>query len=990
MGKPSYYTIPPGCAFANDLAKGLLETSSTPQDLAKTQIYLPTRRAVRALSAAFVAQSDGRALLLPRMIALGDIDDDGHDPLLIAEDGHLPPAISDMRRLCLIAAQVKSFPIGGQRPSEAQAFALARALVRVFDQIQNAQFDISQLQSLWPAELASHWHDIAQFLSILWKFWPHILESEGAMDPVARRIAMMERQAQAWRDHPPEEQIILAGSTGTLPATRMMMKVVASLPHGKVIFPGMTPDITDDDWQAICEDQVHPLHPLSLTLADLSLMPFEIAIWPSCRVSHHQEQRRLFLQEVMRPASQTDKWRSLAHTASSLTQSSSYGGFRRLEAQDAYQEAEIVALLMRQTLEVPQRTAILVTADRQLAAMVQSELRRFGIDIDDSAGAPLSQSATGSFLYLLSRLMCSDDMIADLLALCAHPFASGQMGRVAFREQINHLNQAHLRGALHFDDLVGLTAHLDDDNALKAFMKTNILGVLSPLWAGQKKPTRSLRQSAVLLGEVAENFAATGPDDKAEAIGRLWSGPEGQAAAKLLQDFAAHGGDFTHEVDAFPEILQQMMQNIEVRQPYQKQSRLAILGAVESRMLHADLVILSGLNEGVWPPRAAQDVFMNQAMANEIGLPHRQWRVALSAHDFMMAASMQEVVITRARRQNDVITLPSRWLTRMDAVMTALKIEDLIAPKIPDDINAILTLRKNRPVAPILPPHPCPPLSQRPTSFSATQFDQLINDPYAIYAKKVLGLRALAPVNEAPNVALKGTLFHKVLQEFITAYPEGKIGAQERAHIMTIAERLFAPWLSHYEVKHFWWPQLQAVINWFMEADSDLRQEGDMSFAEVSGKVQFTIGERQFSVVAKADRLVRHDDGTVSVIDYKTGASPSKKSVKGGRSTQMLVEAALLHEGGYEAIAQKGTIVKALEYWQLSGRGARPGKRDDVTPKEFDETNLFSAITSLIARFEMPETPYHAEPDPRGRLNYSDYRHLARIKEWRVLEVVND
>ena len=993
MHSSSFYTIPPGRPFASDLAKGLLANMESPQELAQTQIFLPTRRAARALSAAFLQQSEGQALLLPKIRAIGDEEDYDTDlahAFLSSDDGSLVPAIPEMRRLCLIARQVQLFPINNQLPTQAQSFALARALLQLLDQVQNAEFDIQNMQDLWPKELAAHWQDIAQFLSISWRYWPQILEAEGVMDPVARRIALMERQGQIWQERPPQTPIILAGSTGTLPATQKMMKIISTLPKGKVVFPGLVPDISDDDWQAIASDKVHPLHPLSITCQRLDISPSEVSIWPaSDDYSPQLAARQQLLLEVMRPASQTDKWRDNKSMPKALQKAENLAGFRRMELQDDNQEAEVIALLMREALEVPNKTAILVTADRQLARMVQSELRRYDIDIDDSAGAPLLQSAVGGFLQLLANLLYSKDIFADLIALSAHPFSCGQTNRVTYRSFVDRVNKTYMRGPLRFDNLQGLCDAIKDDKAVHDFMLNHIMAPLEALLSLAEEQDISLSKFASILGEVAENFASSESEELSDIVTKLWSGADGEAAANLLQQMAQYGGDYLITPQAFRDILEEFLRTTEVRRPFQKQSRLSILGAVESRMVSADLIILSGLNEGVWPPKAGQDLWMNQAMAKAIGLPHRQWRIALSAHDFLMAATMPDVVITRSRRQNDTVALPSRWLTRLDAVMTAFKISDLVAPKIPDDIQDILHWRKQISHTPISPPKPCPPIALRPTKFTATEFDNLISDPYAIYAKKILGLRALSPIGERPNAALKGTIFHKALHLFTQKHPRGEVGLAQLDELLDIAKPLFDEWLIHYEVIHFWWPQFMAVAKWFLQADNTLRQVNDISFSEQKGEITLHVGKREFTIVAKADRIVLHDDNTASVIDYKTGVVPSKTALTKGRATQMLVETALLLEGGYPMIGDS-LDVSSLEYWKLSGRGQASGEIKNVTPKDYAPHDLFSVITHLIARFEDENMPYYSEPDPRGRQAYSDYRHLARIKEWRVLEVTND
>ena len=992
MRLEAFYTIPPGCAFARDLAKGVLAQAGTPEQLAQTLILVPTRRAQRALSAAFLSSTDGQAMLLPKIKAIGDIDDDSLPDALLPDVGELPPAIPEMRRLCLIARQVQSFPIGGQRPSEVQAFALARALISLFDQMQNADFDPQELASLWPQELAAHWHDIAQFMTIMTQYWPAILKAEKAMDPVQRRLALLQKQLDIWQQNPPDTPVIVAGSTGTLPATQRLMKLVASLPRGQIIFPGLIPHIDEQDWQVISQDKVHPFHPLSITLKALSLTLKDVRIWPASEAqSKASQKRQSFLTEIMRPASQTDKWRALGGQKDSFISADSFAGFQRLEAQDSHEEAEIIALLLRAQLETPQRTAILVTPDRQLAQMVRTHLRRFHIEIDDSAGESLALSKIGNFLILLARLVDSSQEIADLVTLASHPYCSAMSERQSFRQSFDKINKRYLRGTLSISSLDELIQLLDErapDDAL--FLQEGLQHALAPLKELASAQILSLAKAANSLGQVAERLAAKGDsqDAEAEAVHSLWSGPEGEGAANLLREMASFGHDFEIRPSQLADTLLALMSAVEVRKPYQRQARIGILGAVESRMLSADLVILSGLNEGIWPPKPNQDLWMNQSMAAAIGLPHRQWRIALSAHDFLMAAAQKEVIITRARRQNDRPTLPSRWLTRMDAVMKAARIEDLIAPRLPDDIAAILAYQRSVTAQPIAPPAPKPPLENRPNSLSATQFDRLIADPYGVYADKILGLRKLRPVNEAPGPLLKGNLFHEALQLFVASHPEGQLTPHMTDELLALAKPLFAPYMHHYEVAHFWWPQLESLADWFMEHDNRLRGTGAKSHVETKGEVIFDTGGRPIHFTAKADRIVISMDGSAHIIDYKTGTVPSKKSVEEGRSTQMLVEAALLEKQGFSQIGHASA--DHLEYWKLRGRGSPITEIKDVSQKDLNIDEVFEAMCQLALRFENEDMAYWAEPDPRTKPSFSDYRHLARIKEWRAGEADNE
>ena len=737
---------------------------------------------------------------------------------------------------------------------------------------------------------------------------------------------------------------------------------------------------------------MHPFHPLSITLKALSLRLSDVKIWPASQAqSAASQKRQSFLTEVMRPASQTDKWRALGSQKDSFISKDSFEGFQRLEAQDSHEEAEIIALLLRAQLEMPERTAILVTPDRQLAKMVRTQLRRFDIEIDDSAGESLALSKIGHFLVLLARLVQSKNEITDLVTLAAHPLCAAGMDRQKFRQEFDKINKRHLRGTLSVSSLDELIQSLHEASPEQsAFLRDHLQAILAPLQRLASASMISLAKAATSLGQVAEALASPRLDDEveAEAVHALWSGPEGEGAASLLRELSSYGHDFEIRPSQLADSLLALMSAVEVRKPYQRQSRIAILGAVESRMLSADLVILSGLNEGVWPPKPNQDLWMNQSMAAAIGLPHRQWRIALSAHDFLMAAAQKQVIITRARRQNDRPTLPSRWLTRKDAVMKAARIEDLIKPRMPDDIAAILAYQRSVTAKPIQPPEPKPPIKYRPDKISATQFDRLIADPYGLYADKILGLRKLQPVNEAPGPLLKGNLFHEAFQRFIAAYPEGGLEPMMKDKLLEMAKPLFAPYLHHYEVAHFWWPQLESLASWLMDYDNRLRGAGHKSFVETKGEVAFQAGDREITFMAKADRIVVSAEGEAHIIDYKTGGVPTKKSVEQGRSTQMLVEAALLEKEGFSQIGKASAA--HLEYWKLRGRGLPLTEIKDVSQKELAFEDVYEAMCRLALRFEDEDMAYWAEPDPRLKLAYSDYRHLARIKEWRAGEADNE
>jgi ATP-dependent helicase/nuclease subunit B len=184
------FTIPPGVSFVDALAAGLLaETSGDPLTLARYTILLPTRRARRALDEAFLRQGDGRPLLLPRTLPLGDLDPDdamlaGGDEATAMESApelaDLPPAIPALRRQLLLAQAVQAAGrVSGSAMTVDQATRLAAELARLLDQVQTEQLTFDRLRDLVPEDYASHWQITLRFLSVLTEEWPKLLAAEG-------------------------------------------------------------------------------------------------------------------------------------------------------------------------------------------------------------------------------------------------------------------------------------------------------------------------------------------------------------------------------------------------------------------------------------------------------------------------------------------------------------------------------------------------------------------------------------------------------------------------------------------------------------------------------------------------------------------------------------------------------------------------------------------------------------------------------------------
>lgn len=976
MSPPAVFTIPPGESFVDALARGLMEeTAGDPLALAGMLILLPTRRSCRALREAFLRRSGGRPLLLPRMRPIGDADE---EEMAFAGDGDLtlPPAAPGLSRQLLLTRLIMGFQTGGgDPPSAEQAATLARELGRLLDQVHTEGLDFTRLKDLVPEDYAAHWQRTLDFLAILTTHWPAILESRGWMEAALRRNRLIGMQADRWEAAPPATPVLAAGSTGSIPATARLLSVVARLPAGRLILPGLDRQMDEESRRTL--DQTHPQYGLYQLLDRLEIGPDDVVLWPGC----HEGRRDRLISELMRPAATTDAWRRLGGGYGSIT-GAALSGVTRLTCPGPREEAAAIALMMREVLETDGRTAALVTPDRDLARRTAAELRRYGIEIDDSAGRPLPLTAVGAFLSLTAAMVSEDFAPHATLAALKHPLAAGGLTPGAFRARVRRLELRALRGPRPAPGIAGLDAALETSDPLRPWL-AQMAGAAAPfqdLVSRPEAPFSALLEAHVSFAEwLATDAATTG-------AGRLWRGEAGEAAAGFIADLAEAAPALPPiRGRSYPGLLEALMPGCVVRPAWGGHPRLAIWGPLEARLQRADRLILGGLNEGCWPPDSSADPWMSRPMRKGFGLPLPERRIGLAAHDFAEAFAAPEVVLTRAARVEGAPTVPSRWLLRLDAVLAAAGIApaDSPGPSAADWLAWQQERDRPRRFARPAPPAPRPPLAARPRSLSATAIETWMRDPYAIYARRILGLEALEPIDADPGAADYGSLVHGALDAFLKALPSGPLPADALDRLIAFGRDSFAA-VTRPGLWAFWWPRFERIAAWFVAQEADRRALVAEARSEISGRLEIAAPGGPFLVTAKADRIDRLKDGTLAIIDYKTGAPPTVKEVAAGFAPQLPIEAAIARHGGFPGLP--ATEVTDLLYWRLSG--GQPGGEE--RPAGSDVAALtdqaIAGLAELISRFDDETTPYAARPHPEMAPKYSDYLHLARVREWASAE----
>lgn len=939
------YAIPLGVPFLPALVKGLIaQTASDPLNLARYLVILPTRRGCLALHEAFLAATPKGCRILPRVMALADIEEGGDLPGYLPPE-ILPPAMPAWQRLGLMGQLVLAFEKQkeGGVPNPAGAVRLARELMRLVDEVETTGLNLSHLKTLVGADYAAHWQLTLDFLKILTDLWPPVLEQAGFMEPAARRRMLLEQVATHWR---PADPVILAGTTATRPATARLAQAILHLEKGCVVLPGVDRSLSFQD-----QEPLPPTHP-HYTLSQLIDQLGTPELWPTC--SDEASPRAAFLSKAM-TAMPPEDWRITSEMATDVLSS-----IQAVEAPSMLEEARQIALIMRYELETPDQIIALVTPDAELSRRVQSALGRWGLRGNLSSGLPLSQSLAGRFL-LLSSLLTQDIGAADLLALLKHPlYAKG-------RDRLSHLRATRRFEIDVLRDLSPAKVHT---------LPFPDYEMCSPLLVLNDGRTRSFGDFLKAHATVAEALTGNLKEDQGERESFIWSEEDGQAASTLWKSLLQHAESFPPlAARDYPSFLRSLMAQEVVRDVEGIGSRLLILGALEARLLQTDVVILGGLNEGTWPGVSHDDPWLSRSMRESFGLPPLERKIGLSAHDFCTAMSAPKVYMTRSLKKDGAPTLPSRWWQRLSALL-ATGGKKLSAVQPWGEWSLALDQPAER--IPFLPPAPCPPLSVRPRHLSVTEVETLLQDPYSIYAKKILKLRPLNPLDADLFLAERGQAIHQALDSFVRSGTNPQ-SPEAMAIVEALGRETFGDLLSDPRAMAFWWPRFQRLGAWFLNQMAAEQQCIREIKTEVEGAIEIPTARGLMILTAKADRIDVMASRQGRIIDYKTGTVPSKKSVNQGYAPQLSLEGVILKAGGFSGLPPLD--VEKLCYWKVTG-GTPAGE-----VISFDNTaDLLRAaeqgVRRLFEAFSGSETPFHACPDPLMMLPYHEYAHLERLKEW--------
>ncbi len=954
------FALPAGADFPLGLVRGFCARMEgrPPEDMARAELFVNTRRMQRRVRDLFAAQG---ARLLPRVRLVTDL---GREVSM----ADLPPPVPPLRRRLELAQLVSR--LLDQQPDlapRAAIYDLADSLAALMDEMQGEGVPPDRIEALDLSNHSRHWERSLTFIRIVTRFF----SQTEAPDAEARQRLVVERLAAKWEDAPPQHPIIIAGSTGSRGTTMLLMQAVARLPQGAILLPGFDFDMPAPVWGSLgdaltAED--HPQYRFYRMMQVMGLEPGDVLPWDGVEAPCPERNRLISL--ALRPAPVTDQWMVEGRHLEGLDRAT-----RRMslvEAPSPRAEAMAIAIRLREAAEAGERAA-LITPDRMLTRQVTAALDRWGIVPDDSAGRPLALSAPGRFLRHVAALFGERLTAEALLTLLKHPLTHSGADRGPHLLWTRDLELKLRRKGPAFPTGADIVtwAGTKGDPALLAWAEW-----LAGLLDGPEVGTRPLADHVAHHLALAEALAG-GPTG---GTGELWLKEAGQSARRVVEDLqreAPHGGPFSPS--DYNDLFTAVLQGAEVREAPQVHPRIMIWGTLEARVQGADLVILGGLNDGIWPQAPAPDPWLNRQMRHDTGLLLPERRIGLSAHDFQQAIAAPEVVLTRAIRDSEAETVPSRWLNRMvnllgglgpqggRAALEAMRVRgqrllDLAAAWESDYI----------PQPPAPRPAPRPPIDARPKELPVTAISRLIRDPYAVYARYVLRLKPLQPLRPTPDALLRGSVLHRVFEEFIGT------GKGDRTRLLTLAEQVLAddvPWPA---AQRLWFARIVRVADWFLAQEAG--RPGQSVLIEDKGGV--ALDRFGFRLTAKPDRIDELPDGSLHILDYKSGTPPTEKQQK-HFDKQLLLEAAMAERGAFSKLGPRP--VQTITY---IGVGSSPKEEttlitEDLTRATWDE------LHKLIGAYMSPEQGFAARRAVFEDRITGDYDHLARYGEWEMTDLPN-
>jgi ATP-dependent helicase/nuclease subunit B len=938
--------------FLFTLSKWILQQYQDPFYLSNITLLLPSRRACREIKRHFLINAKNEAIILPRILAIGDVD---YDQFYSLDDVFIKNNKIDYQLRLIEEIRDWNFKTGlfGKKISTASLAEIADNLQMFLDQVEKEGLNLEKLFEIDDSNLASHKQQILQFLQYFGGVWQNILAKDGLLSAAKIRNLTIKNYKDNLEKNGSKYPIIVAGSTGSVTQTAELLKTISSLENGTLVLFGLDKNLDEKVWQQI--DENHPQFMLKKLLDKIGIQKKDVIEIKDAKKDGDFVEKLCSL--AMLPAQFSDEWKVSEKHENIIraSQDKKYLkdnnlennrlGICLLEAENEFDEAKIISLLFRKTLAKKEKTAALISNDKNFIQLVKANLLAWQIEIDDSASSNLAECELVNYLFLISQFAYNANdkfSVVDLLAILKHHLT------VLDKEHLSVLEKNIFRNIVKFNGFEDLLFKLQINNNLFGFVQKTA-DIFQPLINEFKKDQIDFIKILKLHFDCFINMAKTTTDtDGIEEF------------LEFYQELLATKNSFTLEPQSYNQILRHFLKNYQFRKSGQFHPRLHILSTIEARLMNYDLVIVAGLCEGEFPSKVSDD-WLGNKIRTEFGLESSAKQNGIAAYDFCNYLGNKEVILTYPTNKNNAPTIKSRFLLKLETVLEIngwqswLKDSEQYLQLLNLDFYKQSNIQRSNPK----PKH-------KLERFSATDISKWLKNPYYIYAKRILQLKSLKEIEQEASFAEFGNFIHKVLEEFIKNYPN--------INLQNYGRQIFSEYFPDQFSHLLWWSRFENIANWFEKQEIELRTKLKESFVEV--EAQAIIND--VILTTKVDRVNFYLDGSFEIIDYKTGTLPTTKDVKSGLEPQLAVEAIILSNGEIKNYSQlKINQIANLQYQNLKGKN-----QNEV--KDYPPENLVKAasegITKLIDIFNKQNFGYICCPNI-DLYKEDDYWHLARIGE---------
>lgn len=964
MKKQNIINIPFEINFLQELAKSLIEKyADDPIYFANLTVLLPNRRSCRELTNLLFQTSDNESLLLPNIMPIGEINEDEIFFNSNLESENVLNVIPQMRQRLILTPLIESW----KKKTDSKTFKAQSALLSIelssfLDEVEKEQLSFDKIENLVPERFSEHWQLTLEFLKIATINWPDILTKYNAISSPNYLNYLLTAKSDYLQQHGSEHPIIIADSVSSIPAIRQLIKTVANIDNGHIYLHGLDQNLSDETWQNI--EESHPQWQLKQLIEYLDVTRSQIQDFHSTKLTD----RSNLVTNAMLPAENM-----VSNTENVKIKASAVENLQIVNCSDLYNESTIIAMKIRQALEENIGSIALITNNSTLTKLVGLELKRWNIDINDSTGMSLKDTPQAVFFSLIAKMICDNfNSPINILEALKHAFCNCGYPTIEFKKFVNKLESQCFRGIRKDCNLYSIKNYLDEETASWWQEIINIVKPISDIIYQNKYARIKFKDILHLHVQIVQAFANS--DDESGDL-RLYKHDKGIKFKEFIDELSLHA-DEIEEVDIkeYPALFGVMMEGVKYNPPYSSNSKIIALAPTETRLLKFDLVIMAGLNDNSWPNLNNSNPFMNKAMCNDFGLASTERNIGLQSHDFCNLLASDQVFITRSIKEDGVFTVKSRWLSRIE---TILKISNLNV----DSSKKWQQWSKdlNKPDKFITPVRASanPPITARPRELSVTYFEKLIRDPYAIYANKILSLKKLDDIDQDPTMADFGSLIHQTFDKFIKQYNDDK-HSDKYQELINIGDELAKKMGLNSHMFLFWQERFKKIAKWFALNESETRKQGVKILSEIDGKIILNFDAENFTIKARADRIEKNVDGSIAIIDYKTGILPAVKEVQNSYAPQMTLQGLIADKNGFNVSGD----LQDLIYWKFSN-DKNVQKRKIGYNKKYSLEQLISDTESniyqLIEHMFFQNTPLIACPDSQKQPKFNEYKHLERI-----------